>query len=291
MNPFTKAHIRLDRNLTILIATGMVCATMLLFAMFIWPTPYTYQKVADGYLFRINRLTGSAERVLLTPNPESPESQSSSLMVFFGLGVIGMTAVAILIRFRGTGALNYFFDKATITLATTLRDTRTNMANACIIQDNSRQKAVNHNENVKESEPRCVPQAVRQYGGIRRLAYWIGLIGILVINQVFIVVTQGNPIAALFGFAIIITLAFVLMVNRLRNIGMSEWWSLLILVPLGNLFLGVECGIYPEGYSDTKRLDLAGRILTWITFGCLVVVILAVCITLLELVYYEYLHL
>ena len=49
---------RLNRNLTVLIATGMVCVTMLLFTMFIWPTPYMY--VVSHGVFRINRFTGNA---------------------------------------------------------------------------------------------------------------------------------------------------------------------------------------------------------------------------------------
>lgn len=51
---------RLNTNLTVLIATGMVCATMLLLATFIWPTPYMY---VPHHVVGINRFTGNVQTV------------------------------------------------------------------------------------------------------------------------------------------------------------------------------------------------------------------------------------
>jgi len=53
-------------------------------------------------------------------------------------------------------------------------------------------------------------------------------------------------------------------VQRLKNMGYSGWWSVLIFVPLANLLVGLRCLICPAGYADTKRLDLAGKIITGI---------------------------
>ena len=48
---------------------------------------------------------------------------------------------------------------------------------------------------------------------------------------------------------------------RLHNIGRSGWWSLLILIPIANLFVGIPCAIIPGGYKDTKKLDTVWKII------------------------------
>ena len=62
-------HFRLDRNVTVLIATGMVCFTMLLFGTLIWPTPYTYEQYLNRPV-RINRFTGNASILHYPGNSE-----------------------------------------------------------------------------------------------------------------------------------------------------------------------------------------------------------------------------
>jgi uncharacterized membrane protein YhaH (DUF805 family) len=79
-------------------------------------------------------------------------------------------------------------------------------------------------------------------------------------------VLQTVAVACLFG----------LVVERLRNIGMSGWWSLLILVPIANIILGVKCLIYQEGYQDTKKLDRTGKIIGWSLVGLFVAIALGV---------------
>ena len=54
---------------------------------------------------------------------------------------------------------------------------------------------------------------------------------------------------------------FVLVVKRLNNIGMNGWWSVLLLVPFANIYISVKCLICPEGYQDTKKLDMASKII------------------------------
>jgi len=79
---------------------------------------------------------------------------------------------------------------------------------------------------------------------------------------------QGDPVLAWLGFLVAIVLCFILVVNRLRNIGISGWWSLLwwsllILVPVANLLVAICCLMYPEGYQHTEKLDTAGKVLFW----------------------------
>lgn len=65
-------------------------------------------------------------------------------------------------------------------------------------------------------------------------------------------------------------LVFVLVVSRLKNIGMNPLWSLLILVPLGNIWISGKCLVAQEGFNDTKKLDGPGRIISSILLGLII---------------------
>jgi len=110
----------------------------------------------------------------------------------------------------------------------------------------------------------------KNYGGIHRTGYFFGMLGVAIFNAV--AQAQGEPGIAYIGLIITFVACFILVVNRLHNIGRSGWWSLLILVPLANLFVGIPCAIFPEGYQDTKKLDTAGKIIAGIFIGLAVVV-------------------
>lgn len=117
----------------------------------------------------------------------------------------------------------------------------------------------------------------KNYGGIRRLGYFFGMIGVAIINAVFSA-AQGEPGITFNGAIVTLVLSFVLVVNRLHNIGMSGWWSLLILVPIANLFITVRCAMCPEGYQDTKKLDTAGTIIAMIFIGLLVLAVVGLVV-------------
>jgi uncharacterized membrane protein YhaH (DUF805 family) len=124
------------------------------------------------------------------------------------------------------------------------------------------------------------PVSKYSYGGIGRLMYFLGLIGILVFQAVIGVVAEKQP--ALNGLGIItLVFTFFLVVNRLRNIGRSAEWSLLLLIPLANLYIFISGLILPEGYKDTKKLDLPGQIIAGII---LILFILSVIIIFEEIV-------
>lgn len=107
----------------------------------------------------------------------------------------------------------------------------------------------------------------KNYGGINRTVYFFGMFGVGVINGVFAAAAQGEPGIAFLGLIITVTASFILVVNRLHNIGKSGWLSLLIIIPIANLFVGIPCLILPEGYQDTKKLDTAGKIIVGILIG------------------------
>ncbi|HPA20087.1 MAG TPA: GYF domain-containing protein [Verrucomicrobiae bacterium] len=101
--------------------------------------------------------------------------------------------------------------------------------------------------------------AIKVYGGIRRIGYWFGT---LAMSAFWLFSSlSGDSGLAMFGSLVCLFFGFVLVVNRLHNIGRSGWYSLLILVPIVNLFVTVPCAICQEGYDDTKELDRAGRVL------------------------------
>lgn len=117
---------------------------------------------------------------------------------------------------------------------------------------------------------------IKQYGGIRRLAYYgvMFVITLLLVsfNKIFFNGTSsGSPI---FDFVMIIAwiIAYVLMVvaafYRLKNIGVKGWWALFWLIPLiGAVPVGIACATLPEGYKDTRKMD---------TFGCVLLAIMII---------------
>lgn len=46
------------------------------------------------------------------------------------------------------------------------------------------------------------------------------------------------------------------------------------MVPLLNIFVGIRCIAYPEGYEDHKTLDTPAKVIIGIFVGLLVLVIL-----------------
>ena len=85
----------------------------------------------------------------------------------------------------------------------------------------------------------------KNYGGIRRLGYFFGMLGLAVIYFIFIAAWQGpdaQPIAPNFVLVVTLVLSFILVVNRLHNIGKSGWWSLFLLFPV--------LGLIPLAMSD-----------------------------------------
>lgn len=73
----------------------------------------------------------------------------------------------------------------------------------------------------------------------------------------------------------VLTLAAVL---RLRNLGMSGWWSALRYIPFLNVWLLWRMLVCPEGYADHKQLDFPGKIITAfiaVLFGLPLLVVLA----------------
>lgn len=105
-----------------------------------------------------------------------------------------------------------------------------------------------------------------RYGGISRLVYFLSTIGL---SLLFIVLMNVTGTVA-FWFVInafVSAISLVLIAYRLRNVGMSGWWSLLALAPVGNLLIFVRCILCPEGYNHTKVMDMSGKITAGVIIG------------------------
>jgi hypothetical protein len=127
-----------------------------------------------------------------------------------------------------------------------------------------------------------VDEPLREYGGIGRLAYvgysFLAGVATNVLGMVAGAIGAGNELLgpAVFAIALIaaVGLTIFITVQRLKNMGYSGWWSLLLFVPLVNILVGLRCLICPVGYADTKRLDRTGTILTVIVVGLFLLFVL-----------------
>jgi uncharacterized membrane protein YhaH (DUF805 family) len=81
-----------------------------------------------------------------------------------------------------------------------------------------------------------------------------------------------SDFAPIWLVSVLITGALIIItVLRLHNMGTSGWWSLLIFIPVVNIFLDLRCLAYPEGYSDHRRLDSAARVILLLTLGAIAI--------------------
>ena len=115
---------------------------------------------------------------------------------------------------------------------------------------------------------------VKEYGGIRRLNFFMR--GLLLVVAIFAVMALGfasggepSPIILLGGFLIFLILYIRFTLQRIRNIGASGWWILLMLVPLVNNLMSIALLSCPDGYADHKKMDTPGIILAVIFGGLL----------------------
>ncbi|MEY3174666.1 MAG: hypothetical protein RLZZ436_2580 [Planctomycetota bacterium] len=136
--------------------------------------------------------------------------------------------------------------------------------------------------NMSQQNPFSVPstfgetateQVTQQaYGGIGRLAYFgYSFLNSFVSNILTFAIAAAAPSAAA-GSVIAVGLlsviaAIVIVVQRLKNLGYSGWWTLGLLVPILNLVLAIELVAAPEGYAKHKTLDTPGKVVVGLTVG------------------------
>jgi uncharacterized membrane protein YhaH (DUF805 family) len=118
----------------------------------------------------------------------------------------------------------------------------------------------------------------REYGGIRRLPYFgygfLLNVGVQVIQS--IAAAADAPVVVLLTLPVSIIGAMALAYQRCLNIGMNPWWCLGLIVPLLNIFVGLRCIAYPEGYEDHKTLDTPAKVIIGLFIAMFVLIILLV---------------
>lgn len=85
-----------------------------------------------------------------------------------------------------------------------------------------------------------------------------------------------NLVVPILGSIIALPVSFWIVSSRLKNIGYSPWLSILMLVPLANLWLGVVCIALPEGYADHKKYDTAAKVIVGLILGTFILAMLMV---------------
>jgi len=106
---------------------------------------------------------------------------------------------------------------------------------------------------------------ITRLGGINRLPYFLGGLGLGVVGLIPIL----GLLAQLVGLPI---LAW----HRMKQVGYHPALGLLILIPLVNIWPGVICLAAPKGYRYTRKLDTAGKVIIGLLVGFLALVILLV---------------
>lgn len=111
-----------------------------------------------------------------------------------------------------------------------------------------------------------------QYPGINRITYWISSLilsagmfgwGFLHQNDKASIETSGLALFVIFIISMILT------VYRARNVGKSGWWVLTIFIPIYSLWTNFVLIAAPAGYEDTRKLDLAAKIMVGIIIAML----------------------
>lgn len=117
------------------------------------------------------------------------------------------------------------------------------------------------------------------YGGIGRGTYFAGSF-ILGIIQVVASETLGEESPATMAvLAATVIVSIGLVYQRLKNIGLSSWWCLAMIVPILNILVGLRCTVCQEGWADSRTLDSTGRTLCWV-LGIFFVLIVAAMLAL-----------
>jgi hypothetical protein len=80
------------------------------------------------------------------------------------------------------------------------------------------------------------------------------------------------PLAAWVPLVLVLHFAW----KRLVNLGMSRWWSLAVLAPVLNLWVGYRCFACPQGYAFHRRMDAAGFLLGLAYWGLVLAVLSSV---------------
>ena len=112
-------------------------------------------------------------------------------------------------------------------------------------------------------------------GGFNRLQYFLFSMGVGIVNLVLAMMFADTPAVAMISIVAAIGVSIYIVVMRLKNVGASPWWTLAFMVPLGNIYAGLMCLAFPEGYQTHKQLDGPAKIIIGLFVGVFVLGIVA----------------
>ncbi len=108
----------------------------------------------------------------------------------------------------------------------------------------------------------------KDYSGLGRGAYFLLSIPAHLIFLFF----EGSALMAwLSGLIVMTAVQLALAASRLKNIGMSQWLALLMLVPIANFVVGCMLLVCQPGYVEINKLDAVGKLVGWLIFTCVVI--------------------
>jgi uncharacterized membrane protein YhaH (DUF805 family) len=112
-------------------------------------------------------------------------------------------------------------------------------------------------------------------GGFNRLQYFLFSMGIGIVNMMLTMMFADTPAVAMISIVDAIGVSIYIIVMRLKNVGASPWWTLGFIVPLLNIYVGLMCLAFPEGYQTHKQLDGPAKIIIGLFLGVFVLGIVA----------------
>ena len=97
-----------------------------------------------------------------------------------------------------------------------------------------------------------------EHPGLDRLNYFLITFGlILVLSAAMIWSGPQSIFGQILNIALMIGLV-IARVYRLKNIGLSQWWSFLMYVPFVNLAFSIFVLAAPPGFGQTRQFDRTG---------------------------------
>jgi len=120
-----------------------------------------------------------------------------------------------------------------------------------------------------------MPTETGMFGGFNRLQYFLFSIGIGGANLMLAMLFADAPAVAMISMVAAVCASIYIIVMRLKNVGASRWWTLAFIVPLLNIYVGLMCLAFPEGYHSHKQLDGSAKIIIGLFLGVFVLGIVA----------------
>ncbi len=130
------------------------------------------------------------------------------------------------------------------------------------------------------------PDAPLEYPGYGRLKYitvsivativFYGLLFVGIIGAASTGDFSGGVMAL--GFALFLIFGVFgihIAVRRLQNLGMSGWAFLWLFVPVMTIWISWRMMVCPAGYEDHRTLDTAGKVLTGLFVGFIILAVIA----------------